>query len=121
MLRDKLIDGVESNIQGAYLNGHRSDRLPNNVNFSFEGVEGEPILLGLDFAGIAASSGSACTSGSLEPSHVLLALGLSADLAQGSVRFTFGIHNTVEEVDKVLETLISLVARFRAMPSFPAK
>ena len=99
------------------LNGHPSTRLPNNVNFSFEGVEGEPILLGLDFAGVAASSGSACTSGSLEPSHVLLALGLSADLAHGSLRLTLGRDNTDEDVDYVLRALPELVGRLRAMPS----
>ena len=100
-----------------HLNGHPTLRLPNNVNFSFEGVEGEPILLGLDFAGTAASSGSACTSGALEPSHVLLALGLPADLAQASLRLTLGKDNTQEEVEHVLRVLPDLVGRLRAMPS----
>ena len=87
-LRDRLIEGIRERIPGVRLNGHATLRLPNNANFSFEGVEGEPVLLGLDFAGVAASSGSACSSGSLEPSHVLLALGMSADLAHGSLRLT---------------------------------
>ena len=116
-LRDRLIEGIQDRIEGTRLNGHPTLRLPNNVNFSFEGVEGEPVLLGLDFAGIAASSGSACTSGSLEPSHVLLALGLSADIAHGSLRLTLGKDNTEEDVDYVLKVLPELVGRLRAMPS----
>ena len=96
-LRDRLIEGIRERIPDVRLNGHPTQRLPNNVNFSFEGVEGEPVLLGLDFAGVAASSGSACTSGSLEPSHVLLALGLSADLAHSSLRLTLGRENTEEK------------------------
>ena len=116
-LRDKLIEGIQGRIERVRLNGHPSLRLPNNVNFSFEGVEGEPILLGLDFAGVAASSGSACTSGSLEPSHVLLALGMSADLAHGSLRLTLGKDNTEDDVDYVLKVLPELVGRLRAMPS----
>jgi cysteine desulfurase len=116
-LRDKLIEGIQGRIERVRLNGHPSLRLPNNVNFSFEGVEGEPILLGLDFAGVAASSGSACTSGSLEPSHVLLALGLSADMAHGSLRLTLGRDNTEADVDHVLKVLPELVSRLRAMPS----
>ena len=115
-LRDRLIQGIQERV-GAKLNGHPTLRIPNNVNFSFEGVEGEPILLGLDFAGIAASSGSACSSGSLEPSHVLLALGLKADLAQGSLRLTLGKSNTEADIDRVLEVLPELVQRLRAMPS----
>ena len=116
-LRDSLIHGIQERIERVHLNGHPTIRLPNNVNFSFEGVEGEPILLGLDFAGTAASSGSACTSGALEPSHVLLALGLPADLAQASLRLTLGKDNTQEEVDHVLRVLPDLVGRLRAMPS----
>ena len=116
-LRNRLIKGIQDRIERVQLNGHESLRLPNNVNFSFEGVEGEPILLGLDFAGVAASSGSACTSGSLEPSHVLLVLGLSADLAHGSLRLTLGKENTEKEVDYVLDVLQDLVGRLRAMPS----
>ena len=116
-LRDRLIQGVQERIERVHLNGHPTIRLPNNVNFSFDGVEGEPILLGLDFAGTAASSGSACTSGALEPSHVLLALGLPADLAQASLRLTLGRDNTQEDVEHVLRVLPELVGRLRAMPS----
>ncbi len=116
-LRDRLVAGVLERIPGVRLNGHPTNRLPNNVNFTFEGVEGEPVLLGLDFAGVAASSGSACSSGSLEPSHVLLALGLHADLAHGSLRLTLGRDNTEEDVDYVLRVLPDLVGRLRAMPS----
>ena len=87
------------------------------MNVSFENVEGEPILLGLDFAGICASSGSACSSASLEPSHVLTAIGLPADLAQGSLRITIGRETTDEDVDYMLETLTDLVGRLRSMPS----
>ena len=117
VLREKVIRGIEERIPNAHLNGHPTMRLPNNVNFSFEQVEGEPVLLGLDMAGIAASSGSACSSGSLEPSHVLLALGQSADLARGSLRLTLGKHNTVEEVEYLLSVLADLVQRLREMPS----
>ena len=116
-LRDRIISGIVERIPGCHLNGHPTERLPNNVNFSFEGVEGEPILLGLDMAGIAASSGSACSSGSLEPSHVLLALGQSAELARGSLRITLGKGNTVEEVDYLLEELVALVRQLRQLPT----
>lgn len=116
-LRDRLILGVQERVERAYLNGHPTQRLPNNVNFSFEYVEGEPIVLGLDFAGVAASSGSACTSASLEPSHVLVATGLTAEMAQSSLRLTLGRENTDEEVDYVLEILPDLVKKLRAMPS----
>ena len=116
-LRDTIIQGVQERIPRAHLNGHPTQRLPNNVNFSFEHIEGEPILLGLDMAGIAASSGSACSSGSLEPSHVLLALGQSADLARGSLRLTLGKDNTEEEVNYLFSALVDLVNRLREMPS----
>ena len=116
-LRDKIISCIDERIPNAKLNGHPVLRLPNNVNVSFESVEGEPILLGLDFAGICASSGSACSSASLEPSHVLTAIGLPADLAQGSLRITIGKETTEEEVDYMIETLTDLVGRLRAMPS----
>ena len=116
-LRDRIIGLVSQAIPGSHLNGHPTQRLPNNVNFSFEGVEGEPILLGLDMAGIAASSGSACSSGSLEPSHVLLALGQSAELARGSLRITLGKNNTEEEADYLLKVLVDLVHQLRQMPS----
>ncbi len=116
-LRDRIIDRVAAEIGGAILNGHPSNRLPNNVNFSFAGVEGESLLLGLDLAGIAASSGSACSSGSLEPSHVLLALGQTAETARGSLRITLGKNNTQEEVDYVLNVLSGLLHQLRAMPT----
>ena len=116
-LRDKIIASVLEQIPGSRLNGHATQRLPNNANFSFTGVEGEPILLGLDMAGIAASSGSACSSGSLEPSHVLLALGQSAEIARGSLRLTLGRENTQEEVEYLLGVLVDLVQRLRQLPS----
>ena len=116
-LRDRLIQGVQERVEQAHLNGHPTQRLPNNVNFSFDSVEGESILLGLDFAGIAASSGSACTSASLEPSHVLVAIGLTAELAQSSIRLSLGRENTEKDVDHVLDVLPDLVSRLRAMPS----
>ena len=116
-LRDRIIDSVLQQIPGSRLNGHATQRLPNNVNFSFTGVEGEPILLGLDMAGIAASSGSACSSGSLEPSHVLLALGQSAEIARGSLRLTLGRDNTEDEVEYLLGVLVDLVQRLRQLPS----
>ena len=116
-LRDSIIAEVEATIPNAGLNGHRQERLPNNINFSFEGVEGESILLGLDMAGIAASSGSACSSGSLEPSHVLLALGQTAEQARSSLRITLGKDNTEEEVSYLLGVLQDLVARLRELPT----
>jgi cysteine desulfurase len=116
-LRDHIIRRIIETVPDIHLNGHPTQRLPNNVNFSFEGVQGEPILLGLDLAGIAASSGSACSSGSLEPSHVLLALGQTAELARGSLRITLGKSNTQEEVDYTLKVLVDLVARLRQMPT----
>ena len=116
-LRDKIIASVLERIPGSRLNGHATQRLPNNANFSFTGVEGEPILLGLDMAGIAASSGSACSSGSLEPSHVLLALGQSAEVARGSLRLTLGRENKEKEIDYLLGVLVDLVQRLRQLPS----
>ncbi|MGQ9674759.1 MAG: cysteine desulfurase NifS [Chloroflexota bacterium] len=114
-LRDKLINGILSSIPNCRLNGHPTRRLANNVNVAFEYVEGESILLNLDFVGIAASSGSACTSASLEPSHVLLAMGLEPQIAHGSVRMTLGIDNTEADVDYVLQVLPPIVERLRAM------
>ena len=116
-LRDRIISDVLATIPSASLNGHPTERLPNNINFSFEGVEGESILLGLDMAGVAASSGSACSSGSLEPSHVLLALGQTAEQARSSLRITLGKENTDEEVDYLLGVLQDLVARLRQLPT----
>ena len=116
-LRNKIVKTLSSEIKGVVFNGHDVDRLPNNVSVSVEGVEGEPILLGLDLKGICASSGSACSSASLEPSHVLLALGRSAEQAQGTLRITLGRDNSEEDVDYLLETLIDLVYKLRSMPS----
>src|SRR5699024_4637798 len=97
------------------LNGHPTKRLPGNVNVSIRYIEGEALLLSLDMAGIAASSGSACTSGSLDPSHVLLAIGLPHEIAHGSLRLTIGRDNTQDEIDRVLEELPKIVSRLRAM------
>lgn len=113
MLRDYLISRIEQEIPGAKLNGHRTKRLPGNVNFSFEDVQGESALIMLDMKGICASSGSACTSGSLEPSHVLLAAGQPPELARGSLRMTLGEENTMEEMDTVVEALKEIVERIR--------
>ncbi|HCS73888.1 MAG TPA: cysteine desulfurase NifS [Clostridiales bacterium] len=114
-LRDRLIEGIMSNVDNTLLNGHPTRRLPGNVNFSFEFIEGESLLLSLDIKGIAGSSGSACTSGSLDPSHVLLAIGLPHETAHGSLRLTLGDQNTEEEVDYVLEVLPQVVQRLREM------
>jgi len=114
-LRKKLEEGINKTIPYAYLNGHPEERLPNTVNFSFEGLEGESLILSLDFEGIAASTGSACTSGSLEPSHVLLAMGVSGEIAQGSVRFSLGRDNTEGEVDYLISILPKIVERLRSM------
>lgn len=115
LLRDKLIDGVLSTIPRSRLNGDRTQRLPGNVSFCFEGVEGESLLLRLDLAGIAASSGSACTSGSLDPSHVLLAIGLPKEIAHGSLRLSLDRDNTEAEVDYVLAQLTTIVSTLRSM------
>jgi cysteine desulfurase len=114
-LRDKLIKGLVEKIDHIHLNGHPVRRLPNNVNVSVDFVEGESLLLNLDLEGICASTGSACSSASLEPSHVLLALGLSPEQAHGSLRFTLGRENTEADVERVLEVLPGIVARLRAM------
>lgn len=114
-LRDKLIKSIFDNIDYVRLNGHPEKRLPGNVNFSFEFIEGESLLLSLDMVGIAASSGSACTSGSLDPSHVLLAIGLPHEIAHGSLRLTLGDFNTEEEIEYVVENLVKIVDRLRQM------
>lgn len=115
LLREKLINGLMDRIDEIQLNGHRSKRLPGNVNVSIRYVEGESMLLNLDLAGIAASSGSACTSASLEPSHVLLAMGVAPEVAHASLRMSLGRDNTEEDVDYVLETLPGIVRRLRQM------
>ena len=123
-LRDRFISRVQNEIPYCQLNGPKdgSKRLPNNADFSFDYIEGESILFSLDLAGIAVSSGSACSSGSLEPSHVLLACGVPEEVAHGSIRFTFGKENTVEEVDYTVDKLKEIVARLRAMsPLFNLK
>lgn len=114
-LRDRTIKEIEQKIPFVKLNGHREKRLPGNVNFSFEFIEGESLLLMLDMKGIAASSGSACTSGSLDPSHVLLAIGLPHETAHGSLRLTFGEENTDADVDYLMEVLPAIVTRLREM------
>ncbi len=114
-MRDYIIKNIEERIPYCRLNGHRSERLPNNVNFSFEYIEGEGMLLWLDCYGIAASSGSACTSGSLDPSHVLLAIGLDHATAHGSLRISLGDENTYEEIDYMLDKLCETVEKLRMM------
>jgi len=113
-LRDQLIEGLTEQIEHTRLNGHPTRRLPNNVNVSIEFVEGESMVLNLDLTGIAASTGSACSSSSLEPSYVLLALGLSKKLSLGSLRFTLGRETTEEELNRVIHILPEIVARLRA-------
>lgn len=114
-LRDKLINGILATIPEVKLNGHPTKRLPNNANVSIKFIEGESILLMLDMNGIAASSGSACTSGSLDPSHVLLAMGLTHEVAHGSVRLTLSDDTTEEEIDYVLRTLPEVAKKLRFM------
>ena len=114
-LRDRFIQRVLDEIPFIKLNGSRGNRLPANADFSFQYIEGESILFSLDLAGIAVSSGSACSSGSLEPSHVLLAMGLPEGLAHGSIRFSFGKHNTTQEVDYAVDVLKDAVMRLRKM------
>ncbi len=114
-LRDYLIDRILSEIPYVRLNGHRKKRLPNNVNVSFQFIEGESLLIMLDMAGICGSSGSACTSGSLDPSHVLLAIGLPHEIAHGSLRLTLGDENTRAEMDYVVDNLKRIVERLRSM------
>lgn len=114
-LRDKLINGILKEIPDVRLNGHPTKRLPNNCNVSIRYVEGEALLLRLDLAGIAGSSGSACTSGSLDPSHVLLAIGLPHEIAHGSLRLSLGTDTTEEQIDEVLRVLPGIVSDLRAM------
>jgi cysteine desulfurase len=114
-LRERLIKGIKERIPYVRLNGHPEKRLPGNANFCFQFIEGEALLLSLDMVGIAGSSGSACTSGSLDPSHVLLAIGLPHEIAHGSLRLSLGTGNTEEEVDFAVEKLVGIVDRLRMM------
>lgn len=121
-LREQLINGINDKIPYVKLNGHRTERLPGNVNFSFKFIEGESLLLMLNMKGISGSSGSACSSGSLDPSHVLLAIGLDHGTAHGSLRLTIGDENTKEDIDYVLEVLPQIVERLREIsPLKPEK
>lgn len=113
--RDRILNGVMNSISNVRLNGHPVNRLPGNLNFSFDYIEGEALLLSLDLKGIAASSGSACTSGSLDPSHVLLAIGLPHETAHGSLRITIGDETTDEEIDYFLAELPPIIKRLRDM------
>ena len=114
-LRNYLVERVLSEIPYTKLNGHSEQRLPNNANFSFRFIEGESLLIRLDMAGICGSSGSACTSGSLDPSHVLLAIGLPHEIAHGSLRLTLSEETTKEELDYVVEQLKVIVSDLRNM------
>jgi len=114
-LRNKLWEGIVKNIEHIHLNTHPTQSLPNTLNLSFEYIEGESLLLNLDLKGIAASAGSACTSGNMEPSHVLSAMGVNPILAQGSLRFSLGLNNTEKDIDYIIETLPVIVAKLRAM------
>ena len=114
-LRDKLIDGILDSVEQSYLNGHRTKRLPNNVNLRFTGIEGESLVLHLDSKGIDGSTGSACSSKSLEPSHVLMALGMEHVDAHGSLRLTLGKENTEEEVNYVIESVKEVVETLRKL------
>lgn len=114
-MRDKLIKGLQEKIPHVYLNGHPTQRLPNNANISIEYIEGESMILNLDMEGIACSTGSACTSSSLEPSHVLLAIGRPAEIAHGSLRFTLGRYNKESDIDYLLEVLPRVVKKLRSM------
>ena len=114
-LRDYLIKRVLAEVPYTRLNGHRTRRLPNNANFSFQFIEGESLLIMLDMNNICASSGSACTSGSLDPSHVLLAIGLPHEIAHGSLRLTLSEENTYEEIDYTVEKIKEIVDKLRKM------
>jgi cysteine desulfurase len=117
-LRDRLERGLLEKCAGAKLNGRPDSRLPNTTNVSFENIEGEAILLHLDEAGVAASSGSACTTGSLEPSHVMMAMGLPYKFAHSSIRFSLSSYNTEEEVDKVIAVMPGIVEKLRGLSPF---
>jgi cysteine desulfurase len=117
-LRDRLERGLLEKCAGAKLNGHPTERLPNTTNVSFENIEGEAVLLHLDEEGIAASSGSACTTGSLEPSHVMMAMGIPYNYAHSSIRFSLSVYNTDAEVDKVIAVMPGIVEKLRKLSPF---
>ena len=119
-LCEKLATGIAERVTGAHRNGHAKQRIGNTINFSFEGGEEEGLLLGLDLEGVALSSGSACAVGSLEPSHVLKAMGLPHELARAAVRFSFGKGNTADDVDYILEAIVRVVERLRTFTVKPA-
>jgi cysteine desulfurase len=121
LLRDKLIKGILNKIEYSYLNGHPVERLPDNANLRFSYIEGESLILGLDMLGVQVSSGSACTSKTLEPSHVLLAIGLAHEEAHGSLVFTIGRQNSTEDVDYVIEVLPNVVKKLRALSPLTPK
>ena len=114
-LRDKLIDSVLEQVEDSYLNGHRTKRLPNNANFRFTAIEGESLILTLDSKGIASSTGSACSSTKLEPSHVLMAIGLKEVESHGSLRISLGHENTEEDIDYTIDAIKEVVAKLRKM------
>ncbi len=123
-LRDRLLDEIPARVPYTHVTGpkNRERRLSNNASFCFEYIEGEAILMALDLQGVAASSGSACTSGSLEPSHVLTAMGIATELARGSLRLSVGKDNTTEEIEYVLEVLPGIVSRLRSLsPTWPER
>ena len=117
VLRDQLIEGIRTQIKGTHLNGSREKRLPNNLNFCFSSIEGEALVMSLDIQGVMGSTASACSSAKLEPSHVLLALGLKPELAQGSLRLTLGKSTTSNDIDYVLEIIPAIVERLRSISS----
>jgi cysteine desulfurase len=119
-LRDRLRDGLSATIPDMKINGDQTDILPNTLNVSFPGAEGEAILLSMDIMGIEASTGSACASGSLDPSHVIMALGVEPELAHGSIRFSLGWGISAEDIDYIIETLPPIIARLRSMSTLPS-
>ncbi|MGH2378099.1 MAG: cysteine desulfurase family protein [Candidatus Limnocylindria bacterium] len=119
LLRDRIVDGVRARVPGAILTGHPTDRLPNNASFCFPGTQGEALIVALDLEGFSVSSGSACTSGETEPSHVLLAIGLEREIAQGSLRVTVGRDTTEADVDAFVAALPPIVERIRSVSAQP--
>ena len=118
-LRDRLEDGILGSVPGTVVNGARENRVPNTTNISFDRVEAESLLIALDLEGVAVSTGSACSSGTLEPSHVLRAMGLSSHRAQNSLRFSLGLFSTEQEVDQVIAVLPGLVEKLRGLTRKP--